>query len=293
LQRFGVLPSKPRIAMITSMLAAIITSMAFAAGAVCAAAPEAAPADPEPTQTPPHRLLPELPSSLFDLRVLQAAPGKLDALHARLRDHQIPLLEQHGVVTLAVFVPAGENPGQLVYLLTATEGLGPMLEGWAGFRRDPQWAEIAKETNRNGDLVVEEDYDRLVRTSWSPRFPPESPIESGVYELRTYTCPDPDKHIALLERFREHTMKLFEKHGMRNIVYWVPDERPASQEQLVYLLGHESREAAKQSFAGFRQDPDWLAAREASEKTAGGSLTVAKTGVVSEFLVPAEYSPLK
>jgi hypothetical protein len=58
-------------------------------------------------------------------------------------------------------------------------------------------------------------------------------------------------------------------------------------------LGHESREAAKESFAGFRQDPEWLAAREASEKAAGGLLTMEKNGVVSEFLVPAEYSPLQ
>lgn len=88
-------------------------------------------------------------------------------------------------------------------------------------------------------------------------------------------------------------MKLFEKHGMQNIIYWVADDRVGSQQQLVNLLGHESREAAKQSFAGFGQDPEWLAAREASEKAAGGSLAMEKNGVVSESLVPAEYSPLE
>lgn len=254
--------------------------------------------DPEPATAtttrvadPPRRLLPETPVSQFDFRVFHAAPGKLDALHTRLRDHQIPLLEQHGIFTLAVFVPAGENPEQRVYLLTATETLGGMQEGWAEFRRDPQWAAILKETSEDGALVAGEDYERLVRTYWSPRFPPEPPIQAGVYELRTYTCPDSRKHSALLRRFREHTLKLFEKHGMQNLVYWVPDQK--SPVQLVYLLGHESREAARNSFAAFRQDPEWLAAREASETTAGGSLTMEKNGVVSEFLVPAEYSPLE
>jgi hypothetical protein len=52
-------------------------------------------------------------------------------------------------------------------------------------------------------------------------------------------------------------------------------------------------EAAKTSFAGFRADPDWLAAKKASEETAGGSLAVKENGVVSEFLVPTEYSPLR
>jgi len=280
---------KPIIARTASLrraagrAAAILAAMVLAAG-LEAMSDEAA---------PPRRLRPELPLSLFDLRVLEASPGKLGALHARLRDHQIPLLEQHGVFTLAVFVSAGENPEQRVYLLTATEGLGAMVEGWAGFRRDPKWVEVVNETNNGGDLVNQEDYERLVRTYWSPKFPPDGPIEAGVYELRTYTCSDPGKHIALMRRFREHTVKLFEKHGMRNVVYWVPDDRSGSQQLLVYLLGHESREAAKASFAGFRQDPEWLAAREASEKTAGGSLTAEKTGVVSEFLVPTEYSPLR
>jgi len=271
--------------MNTVVLAAMVVfAFAFTGAALFAA-------DPEPPQTPPRRLLPETPVSQFDFRIFHAAPGKLDALHTRLRDHQIPLLEQHGIFTLAVFVPAGENPEQRVYLLTATETLGAMQEGWAEFRRDPKWVEIVTETNKNGDLVNQEDYDRLVRTYWSPRFPPEPPIQAGVYELRTYTCPDSRKHSALLRRFREHTVKLFEKHGMQNLVYWVPDEK--SPVQLVYLLGHESREAARNSFAAFRQDPEWQAAREASEKAAGGSLTIEKNGVVSEFLVPAEYSPLQ
>ena len=97
----------------------------------------------------------------------------------------------------------------------------------------------------------------------------------------------------LMRRFHDHTMKLFEKHGMQNIVYWVPDQEPESQQRLVYLLAHKSQDAAKASFAGFRTDPDWLAAKKASEETAGGSLTVKENGVVSEFLVPAEYSPLR
>ena len=99
--------------------------------------------------------------------------------------------------------------------------------------------------------------------------------------------------MALLRRFHEHTMKLFEKHGMENLVYWTPDERPAAKQRLVYLLAHKSEAAAKESFAKFRADPDWLAAKKASEEKAGGSLTNPEKGVVSEFLAPTEYSPLR
>ncbi len=230
---------------------------------------------------------------LYELRAIQAGPGKLDALHGRLRDHQIPLLKEHGVFTQAVFVPAGENPHELVYLLTAAEGLGPMEEGWAEFRKDPKWLKTSEETGSDVQLVDRERYQRLVTTFWSPQFKAEHADEPRVFELRTYQCPDPNKHAALLRRFHNHTMKLFEKHGMQNIVYWVPDEEPASQQRLVYLLAHKSQEAAKESFAGFRADPDWLAVKKASEETAGGSLTMKENGVLSEFLVPAEYSPLR
>jgi hypothetical protein len=91
---------------------------------------------------------------LYELRAIQAGPGKLDALHGRLRDHQIPLLKEHGIFTQAVFVPAGENPHELVYLLTAAEGLGPMEEGWTGFRKDPKWLKISEETGSDGNTRV-------------------------------------------------------------------------------------------------------------------------------------------
>jgi tRNA A58 N-methylase Trm61 len=61
---------------------------------------------------------------------------------------------------------------------------------------------------------------------------------------------------------------------------------------LTYLLTHKSEEAAKASFGAFRADPAWIAAEEASEKKAGGSLTI-KDGVKSEFLKPTDYSFVK
>lgn len=255
-------------------------------------------ANPEPQETtlqpPPRRLPTEI--RLYEWRTIQASPGKLDALHSRLRDHQIPILEQHGIFTQGVFVPAGENPEQRVYLLVAAEGLGPMHDGWEAFRTDPKWLKAAakSEEDAGGKLVLQDDYQRLVKIYWSPVFTPTKSVEPRVFELRTYTCPDPEKQIALRRRFREHTMKLFEKHGMENIVYWTLDnDEPEFRQKLVYLLAHKSQDAAKESFASFRKDPDWLAAKEASEKAAGGSLTAQEKGVVSEFLEATEYSPLR
>ncbi len=107
-----------------------------------------------------------------------------------------------------------------------------------------------------------------------------------VYELRTYTTP-PGKLDALLTRFRDHTCKLFEKHGMKNIGYWVPmDEKDGAKNTLVYFLAHESREAAKKSWAAFGGDPAWQAVRKASE--AAGPIV---SKVESVFFTPTDYSP--
>lgn len=239
------------------------------------------------------RLEPDRPLRLYDLRVYQASPGKLAAVQARLRDHQIPLLQTHGVFTQAVFVPVGENPEQRVMLLTAAEGVQAMDEGWAHLGQDPRWLDVVAATDGDGEIVASHDGQRLVATSWSPALAAETPPTPRVFELRTYSCPDATKHAALLRRFEDHTMAIFARHGMRNIIYWVPDERPESQQRLVYILAHDSVDAARESFAAFRKDPDWLAAKDASEKAAGGALTNKQGGVVSEFLVGTEFSPLQ
>jgi len=87
---------------------------------------------------------------------------------------------------------------------------------------------------------------------------------SRVYELRTYTVL-PGRLPALHKRFAEHTMKLFEKHGIRNEMYWVPIDDARKDNTLIYLLSHESKEAADRSWEAFYADPEWIKARDASE----------------------------
>lgn len=114
----------------------------------------------------------------------------------------------------------------------------------------------------------------------------ENKVNSRVYELRTYTT-HPGRLPALHQRFREHTLKLFEKHGMKNEMYWVPtDDR--KDNTLIYIVSHDSPEAARKSWDAFRNDPDWIKARQASE--ADGPI-VAK--VESVYMTLADYSPGK
>jgi hypothetical protein len=106
--------------------------------------------------------------------------------------------------------------------------------------------------------------------------------DSTVYELRTYTC-HPGKLPELHARFKNHTMKLFEKHGIKNIMYWTPVDK---EDTLVYLIAHKSREAADASWKAFGSDPEWKKVRSAS--VANGKLVMK---VQRQFLTPTEYSP--
>lgn len=108
-----------------------------------------------------------------------------------------------------------------------------------------------------------------------------------VYELRTYTT-HPGKLDALLARFRNHTTKLFEKHGMKNIGYWVPQDEPQNKNTLIYVVSHASRDAAKKSWDAFRNDPAWIAARDESEKS--GKIV---EKVESVYMDPVDFSALK
>ena len=108
-----------------------------------------------------------------------------------------------------------------------------------------------------------------------------------VFEMRTYTT-HPGKLPDLMKRFRDHTVKLFEKHGMTNVGYWVPSDAPRSENTLIYVLAYPSADAAKKAWDGFRNDPDWQKARKESE--ANGPIV---SKVESVFMTPADFSKIK
>ena len=117
----------------------------------------------------------------------------------------------------------------------------------------------------------------------------EKKADPRVFELRTYT-PGPGKMDALLARFRNHTTKLFEKHGIKNIGYWVTADTklPEQDQKLIYLVAHKSREAAATNWKEFGGDPEWKEVHAESEKD--GKLAVK---VESVYLNPTDFSPIK
>ncbi len=110
-----------------------------------------------------------------------------------------------------------------------------------------------------------------------------------IYELRTYTTAD-GRLPALLNRFGEMgEIELFHKQGMRSVGYWVPNEESGlSENTMIYMLAHDSREAARESWQGFGEDPEWATMREESQRD--GPIV---TNVESVFLHPTDFSPAR
>ena len=112
-----------------------------------------------------------------------------------------------------------------------------------------------------------------------------TPSSTGVYELRVYHAAA-GKLPELLARFREHTIKIFDRHGMKSVAYWTPVDEPEKSNTLIYILYHPSREAATANWRSFQDDPEWKSVRDKSE--ANGKLV---EKVDSTFLALTDFSP--
>jgi hypothetical protein len=109
-----------------------------------------------------------------------------------------------------------------------------------------------------------------------------------VFELRTYTSPD-GKREELSNRFRDHTIALFKKHGMESIAYFIPQDAPGKDNQLIYLIAHKDRASAAKNWAEFLADDEWK--KVTAETEANGRLIAGAPQTI--YLDPTSYSPLK
>ncbi len=105
-----------------------------------------------------------------------------------------------------------------------------------------------------------------------------------VFELRTYT-PTEGKLQDLHKRFRDHTLRIFKKHGIENVIYLAPQDSPLKETSLIYIIAHPSREAAKKNWAEFGADPEW-------QKVAADS-GIGRIKIDSVYADPTDYSPMK
>ena len=227
---------------------------------------------------------------LFELRVYTLNEGKLETFAGLLRDTASKLYVKHGMTPLGYFTPV-VNKDNNFYILLAHKDVAARKASWAALRADPEAAPVFEKLKAE-KVVAKAQETFLNETDYSPKVEVAAGKAERIFELRTYTT-TPGNLAALDGRFRDHTRALFAKHGMTNLWYFhLTPESKAADATMVYFLAHASEAARGKSFDHFRNDPDWVAARDASEKKAGGSLTT-KDGVQSVILKATDFSPLR
>ncbi len=224
-------------------------------------------------------------SRYFELRIYYCHPGRLDALIERFQNHTTRIFEKHGMENIGYWLPTSNDKNALYYIL-AYPSKEARDKSWAGFSADPEWKEVATKSEVSGKIVASVTSVFMNASDLMPKIIPGSGV-GRVFELRTYTCL-PDRLPNLITRFRDHTLKLFEKHGMENIFYFTSIEKDNAQPKLVYLLAHKSEDEAAKSWAAFRSDPVWITARDASEKD--GKIV---EKVESVYMKPLAFSKIK
>ena len=195
---------------------------------------------------------------LYELRVYDAMPGKLGALNDRFANHTIGFFKNHGIGIVGFWTAMIGTSNQLTYILSFDD-MADREKKWTAFGADKGRLAAFAETEVDGPLVAKV-YNTIMETT---PYSPEPQLSSKVQELRVYDAM-PGKLPALHDRFSNHTMHLFEKHGIENVAYWT--EVVGTSNRLVYMLGYPSVGDREKGWAALGADPEWQKARAKSEE---------------------------
>ncbi|MDA0589194.1 MAG: NIPSNAP family protein [Planctomycetota bacterium] len=197
-------------------------------------------------------------ADVFELRTYTTNEGKLDNLNARFRDHTVALFKKHGMQSVGYWVPTDEEKSKntLIYVISH-KSRDAAKASWTAFLADPEWKKVAAESQKDGQILAKRPESVFMETTkYSPTWKNGEAGDDDVFELRIYKAAE-GKLGKLDARFQDHTIRLFEKHGMKSVAYWHPTDEPDSKDTLIYIIKHESRDAAKKSWTAFLADPDW------------------------------------
>ena len=215
---------------------------------------------------------------IYEQRIYKAVPGKLPAINARFANHTIGFFEEFNIGMVGFWNDEIGASNQLTYILSF-DSMADREEKWNAFGSHKPWLEVRAETEADGPLVSQVINSFMRLTPYSP----EPSFKTTLQEKRVYEAM-PGKLPDLHNRFANHTMGLFEKHGIENVAYWTEDV--GTSNRLVYMVGYPDLGAREKSWAAMNADPDWQKARVASEEN-GALVRVSKHSI----LRLTDYSP--
>ena len=245
-------------------------------------------APPPRGDPPPAARLLEGP--VYELRIYVANEDRFGHLIKRFRSHTDRIFRKHGLEPIGYWVPAdgqAKNRRKFVYVLKHPSRYAA-YHNWNSFSRDREWEAVLDIPEFQRLLAKKPVSIFMVANDYSAAA--ENAVEKpgGVYELRTYVT-HPGRLPNLNNRFRDHTTRLFNKHGIRNVGYWTPFDRPESANTLIYLVHHASRRQADANWKSFSRDPRWR--KVARESQVDGKFLLKAPERI--YLKALDFSPLK
>lgn len=232
-----------------------------------------------------HLMAQQTDNRFFELRTYYTYDGRMPALINRFQNHTLQIFERHGMANIGYWV-ASSDSNKLMYIL-AYPNREARDQSWKDFSADPEWQKVAADSEKDGKIVAKVESVFMSLADFSPALKEnDNHHPSRVFELRMYTML-PGKFPDIVQRFANHTKALFSKHGMTNVAYWISEEGEGQQSRLIYILAHDSEEAAKQSFANFRVDPEWMDVKAKSEEN--GAIT---DKIESQYMKPLVFSKI-
>ena len=162
-------------------------------------------------------------ADVYELRTYTTNEGKLDNLNARFRDHTVQLFTKHGMESVGYWVPTDGPKAEntLIYVLKHKDR-DAAKASWKAFVADPEWKTVARESQKDGQILAKApDSVYMDATNYTPEFANKGKAGDAVFELRIYRCNE-DKLSNLDARFRDHTIRIFSRHGLQSVAFGSP-----------------------------------------------------------------------
>jgi hypothetical protein len=240
-----------------------------------------------PAASPPEARLTKGP--VYELRIYTANENRYQHLIQRFREHTDRIFKKHGLEPLGYWIPIDhqKHRRKFIYILKHPSRYAA-YKNWVSFSISREWEHVLDQPVYQRLLTEKPISIFMTANDYSEVAKNAIEKEGGVYELRTYVAP-PGKLSKLNSRFRDHTTKLFHKHGIHNVGYWTPFDRPEINNTLVYLIHHASRKQADANWKAFTSDPRWKKVARQSQQD--GQLLAQPPESI--YLKAMEFSPLK
>lgn len=228
-----------------------------------------------------------MPGPIFEMRTYVCEPGKREALNTRFREHTLRIFEKHEIKNVAYWTPIeGDGAADTLIYIVSHKSREAAKASWDAFRADPEWQQVAAESQAKHGKILAKPPEAVYMTLTDYSAKPGTEDPNKLYELRIYTAAE-GKLDALHARFQKYTTEIFRKHGMSSYAYWQPQDEPQSRNVMLYILVHESRETATNSWNAFRSDPEWQQVVLETEKE--GKLLSKRPEAI--FMKATDYSP--